>query len=99
MSLYEKSTETFEQTFKSLRAIQDAGFNAAAAVAEKTPGLPRRIASTTTRGTNAWVESYFTLAQLVLNTERRAAEQLVVLNKALVFPRPRVEKEQPLQTA
>jgi hypothetical protein len=97
MSLYDKSSQTLDKTLKSLQAIQDAGFNAAAAVAEKTPGLPGRVASTATRSTNTWVKSYFTIAQRVLSTERHTAEQLMALNKAFLSPRVRVDKDAPLQ--
>jgi len=97
MPLYDKTVQTIEQTFKSLKAIQDAGFNAAAAVAEKVPGLPGRVASSTTRGTSAWVESYFTFAQRVLDAERETAEKLASLNKVLVSPRTRAESEESLR--
>jgi hypothetical protein len=97
MSLYDKSSQTLEQTLKSLRVIQDAGFNAAAAVAEKTPGVPSLVSSAATRGTNTCVKSYFTLAQRVLDAERHTAERMLSLNKAFLSPRLRTDKEVPLQ--
>jgi len=97
MSLYDKSSQTLDKTLKSLQAMQDAGFNAASAVAEKTPGLPGLVASTATRGTNTWVNTYFTIAQRVLSTERHTAEQLLALNKAFISPRVRVDRDAPLQ--
>ena len=39
MSLVDKSTHTFELSLRALQSVQDAGFNAATAVAEKVPGF------------------------------------------------------------
>ena len=91
MSLHDKSISTIDSTFTSLQSVQAAGWKALAAVAEKTPGLPSVVATTTTRGASAWVQSYFTIAQGVLETERQAAEQLVSVNGAFISPRRQTE--------
>lgn len=88
---------TLEQTLESIRAIQDSGFNAAAAVAEKTPGVPSFVLSPATRGSDICVRSYFALAQGVLDAERHTAEQVLSLGKTLLSPRPRGDQEVPLQ--
>jgi len=93
MSLVDKRTHTFEQTFKSLRSVQDAGFRAATALAERTPGLPGAIATTVTAGTGFWVKSYSLLAERALEGRLHTAEQLASLNEALVSPRRPVEEQ------
>lgn len=93
MSLVDKSTHTFEQTFKSLQSVQDAGFRAATAVAEWTPGLPGAIATTVARGTSSWVKSYSLLAERALEGRLHTAEQLASLNEAFVSPRRTAEEQ------
>ncbi len=72
---------------------------AATAVAEKVPGLPGPIASGATRVTSVWVNSYFRFVESVLAAERRAAENLVGLNSAVISPRLRTPNEAPVQAA
>lgn len=93
MSLVDKSTNTFEQTFQSLQNVQDAGFRAAFAVAERTPGLPGAIATTVARGTSAWVKSYSLFAERALEGRLHTAEQLASLNEAFVSHRRPVEEQ------
>lgn len=99
MSLVDKSTHTFELSLRALQSVQDAGFNAATAVAEKVPGLPGPVASRAARVSSTWVSSYFQFAERVLTAERHAAENWVGLNNAYISPRRRSEKEAPLKAA
>ena len=99
MSLVTSASHTLEQSLEALQSIQDAGFNAVTAVAEKVPGLPGPLASGATHVTGAWVTSYFQLAERLLAAERQAAENWVGLNNALISPRHRAEKEAPLKAA
>ena len=90
-----KRTATVDQFFKSFQSLQDAGFRAANAVSEKVPGVPGSLAVAATKATDAWVRSYFRVAQQVLDAERHTAEQLVAVHRSWVSPRPKAEE--PLQ--
>ncbi|MFL6180034.1 MAG: hypothetical protein ACJ74E_09310 [Actinomycetes bacterium] len=92
MSLSSKSTATVDQFFKSFQSVQDAGFRAASAVSEKVPGVPGSLAVAATKGTDAWVRSYFRIAQQVLDAEQHTAEQLVAVYRSWVSPRPKAEQ-------
>jgi hypothetical protein len=98
-SLASKTRSTFEQTFRSLEAVQDAGFKAVVAFAEKMPGLPRFVASAADRTNDAWQTGYFGAAQRVLDIERRAAEQLATVANAIISPRGAADEGVPLQAA
>lgn len=56
------------------------------------------IAAGATRGSRAWVSSYFVVAERVLVTERHVAEQWVRLGNAWITPRRRRDPGAPLRT-
>ena len=93
----EQNSNPLEQTFATLQSAQTATFDALEAVARKSPGLPRVVAAATERGSEAWVRSYFTAAQRLLETRRDAAERLVSINQVFISPRQRPEKAESLK--
>jgi hypothetical protein len=76
-----------EQALRPLAAAQDAGFRAATGVAQHLPGLPRAVGAAAVGGGTAWVRTYFGAVQLLVDSERRVAEQLLALNGTLLAPR------------